>query len=163
MQKPKGRYVKLNPVDYLLIGLFCLLALSLLVRGVFLFQDRRAEHNCTATVEFEIHGVDAATCARLQTNSDPFYLENGMKIENAQIKFRVCLESICDENGEWKSVVSDKYDVQVSFLAQGTQNGDNAFLLNGKQHLAVGDHATVSWGNREFKVEFTKVEPEKAL
>lgn len=161
MQKPKGRYVKLNPVDYLLIGLFCLLALSLLIRGVSLFQDRRADRACTANVEFMIREVDPSTCNLLQTGSVPFRLPNGTLVEDAQINIIIPLEYVPDENGELRPVVSTKRNVQVSFRAQGTQAEDNAFLLDGVHRLATGDSATVMWGDREFKVDFTKVEPKK--
>ena len=164
MQKPKGRYVKLNPVDYLLIGLFCLLALSLLVRGVFLFQDRHADRSCTANVEFVIREVDSTTCELLQSGTLPFRLPNGTLLENAHIDhIAPTTKYLPDENGELQPVVSTTdFNVYVSFHAEGTRAEDNAFLLNGVHRLATGDTATLVRGGREFKVDFTKVELKSA-
>jgi hypothetical protein len=164
MQKPRGRYVKLNPVDYLLIVLFCLLALSLLFRGVFLFRDKRADRSCVASVEFVMREVDAATCDLLQAGALPFRLPNGTLLEGAQIDRVVAtVKYLPDENGELQPVVSETaFDVYVSFAAEGSRTEDNAFLLNGIHRLATGDTATLVRGNREFKVDFTKVEFKKA-
>ena len=162
MQTPRGRYVKLNPVDYLLIGLLCLLALSLLIRGVLLFEDRRNGRACEANVEFMIREVDQTTCSLIQTGSVPFRLSDGTLIEDAQIKILTFIKYVPDESGEMRPVISDKYNVRVSFRVQGAQASDNAFLLNGVHRLATGEKTAVTWGDREFKVDFTKVEPIKA-
>ena len=160
MHKPRGRYVKLNPVDYLLIALAVLLALTLLFRGISYYHTEKDDRACQANVGFVIRAVDEGMANSLQAGSAAFYLPDGTALPKTQIiKISQTEEYVPDDDGNMQPVVSARtYDVHISFTAEGSRAKDNTFLLNGIRRLSAGDSITLSRGGHSYTADFVAVQ-----
>ncbi len=160
MQKPRGRYIKLNPVDYLLIALAILLAFTLLARGISFGQDQKDDRACRANVGFVIRAVDEARANALQTGEIPFRLPDGIALPATRIiKISQTEEYVPDGDGNMQPVASARsYDVHISFVAEGRRANDNTFLLNGIRRLSAGDNITLSRGGHSYVADFVTVQ-----
>ena len=138
--QPKGRYIKLNIVDYLLIAVLALLLVAMAVRGIGLMTGNRAD-TCRAEVEFVIRDLDEDSMSILTGQQLPFYLQDGSLFAGQYTAtIHRTTEVVRDENGnmqEAESLIS--YKVTFSFTAQGSTAKDGTFLLNGIRRLSIGE------------------------
>lgn len=160
MQKPRGRYVKLNPVDYLLIALAVLLALTLLVRGTSYYLNKNDDRSCQANVGFVIRAVDEVIANSLQESDAAFTLPDGTALPKTQVtRISQTEEYVPDDDGNMQPVVSARtYDVHISFTAEGSRAKDNTFLLNGIRRLAAGDSIPLTRDGHSYTADFVAVQ-----
>lgn len=158
--QPRGRYVKLNAVDYILIISLVLLLLTLPLRGILYFRNTTADRSCEARVEFVIRRVDEATKDRLQADSSVFSLSDGTALPAASVsKISHTVEYVQDEDGNKEGLPSPtSYDVQFSFRATGTRAKDGTFLLFGSRRLSVGDSLSLSRDGHSYAADFVSVQ-----
>lgn len=143
--QPRGRYVKLNAVDYILIVALVLLLLTLPLRGILYLRTAAEDRSCTASVEFVIRRVDGTVAAALQLASSPFSLDGTPLPQTTLGKVANTVEYLPDEEGNMQAVTSPtEYDVHFFFLAKGSRAQDGTFLLFGSRRLSVGDRLTLS-------------------
>lgn len=158
MQHPRGRYVKLNIVDYLLIAVLAFLLLSGLVRGVGTAFAGEAE-TCRAEVEFVIRDLDEATTKILAEQKEPFYLADGsLFAKDFTASIHRTTEIVKDEDGnmtETESLVS--YRVTIAFVAEGELAKDGTFLFGGTRRLAMGESLTLTQANVTYTVDVVRV------
>lgn len=158
--QPRGRYVKLNAVDYILIVSLVLLLLTLPLRGILYFRNTTVDRTCEARVEFVIRRVDEKTAASLQTGDGSFSLADGTALPTATVsKISHTVEYVPDEDGTMQGLPSPTvYDVQFSFRASGTRAADGTFLLFGSRRLSVGDSLSLSRDGHSYTADFVSVQ-----
>ena len=157
--QPRGRYVKLNAVDYILIVSLVLLILTLPIRGILYFSNMAEDRTCEANVEFVIRRVDESTRDRLQNGSEPFCTHSETPLPTVTLyKVTKTTEYVTDENGEIEGLPSaDFYDVHFTFLAEGTRAADGTFLLFGNKRLSVGDSLALTRDSHSYRADVISV------
>ncbi len=149
-----GRFVRRNVWDYLVIGFFLLLALSLLGRALFSYFGNR-DTACRAEITFVIRAVDNETRARLCAERDPFLLPDGSAFtgtwkETVEHTTRVVQE----EDGTLTEVRTDAYyDVRFTFTADGARARDGAFLLASRRRIATGESLSLTRNQAHYTAE----------
>lgn len=162
MEHRKGRYVKLNIVDWLLIAAAALLLLALLVRGVGGLLAPQRER-CRAEVSFVIRELREEDAARLSAAQDPFYFSDGALLTAAPtIHVQRATTLVRDEDGNLRETESLlTYKATVSFTAEGYLANDGTFLLGGTRRLSTGESLTLTCCDVTYKADVTKVHPQK--
>ena len=157
--QPRGRYVKLNAVDYILIISLVLLILTLPIRGILYFSNAAADSTCEASVEFVIRRVDESSRDRLQQDNEPFCMGDGTPLPKATLhKVTKTTEYVSDGSGEIEGLPSaDSYDVHFTLVAEGARAADGTFLLFGSRRLSVGDSLTLTRGAYSYQADFVSV------
>lgn len=158
MQHPRGRYVKLNIVDYLLIAAAVLLLLALLFRGVGMLVSGKAEI-CRADVEFAVRGLDEARMEQLIAEKAPFLLADGSSLA-AQFETTVHQETmlVWNEDGSMTEAENPSaYRVIVSFTAEGELANDGTFLFGGTRRLATGEALVLTQAQVTYTADVVRV------
>ena len=158
--QPRGRYVKLNSADYILIVALVLLILTLPIRGILYFQNAGESRACEASVEFVIRRVNEDTTQTLQAGEHLFSLSDGTVLPKARLaKISHTTEYVPDEDGNMQGMESPtSYDVYFSFDAEGARAKDNTFLLYGSRRLSVGESLTLTRGSYSYTADFVLVQ-----
>lgn len=158
--QPRGRYVKLNAVDYVLIVALVLLLLTLPIRGILYFRNAAADNTCEANVAFVVRRVDAGTLTTLQTGEEPFCLTDGRTLPaTSLVRIGHTVEYVPDENGNLQAVESPStYDVYFSFRGEGGRAKDGTFLLFGNRRLSVGESLALTRGAYSYTADLITVQ-----
>jgi hypothetical protein len=160
MHQKKGRYVKLNIADWLLIVIAAGLLLALILRGIgMIFTEKTQPYR--AEVEFLICDLDENTAGFLAAQDAPFYLSDGRVFAEhytAEVMHMPLL--VPDENGELQETESlFSYALHVSFTAEGTLSHDGTFLLGGTRRLAMGEALQLLQGDVTCTAEIQGLYP----
>ena len=157
--QPRGRYVRLNAVDYILIVTLVLLILTLPLRGILFLRDSATDKTCRANVEFVIRGVDAEARTRFETASEPFYLSDGTALSGVTVsRVRHAVEHVTDESGNMQELESPtRYDVYFSTVTEGARAEDGTFLLFGVRRLSIADSMPLSHAGHAYTAVFVSV------
>ncbi|MBQ8173845.1 MAG: DUF4330 family protein [Clostridia bacterium] len=158
--QPRGRYVKLNAVDYILIVSLVLLLLTLPIRGILYFRNTTESHACEASVEFVIRRVDEATVGTLQMGDASFCMPDGATLPQTKVsKIAHTVEYVPNEDGDMEGLESSTvYDVHFTFRAEGARAKDGTFLLFGSRRLSVGESLLLSRASHSYTADFVSVQ-----
>lgn len=162
MEHKKGRYIKLNMADWLLIAAAALLLLSLLARGVGGLLAPQREP-CRAEVTLVIRALDEEGAALLAAAQGPFYRQDGALLtDSATVTVQRDTTLIQQEDGsliESESLLT--YKATVTFTAAGYLASDGAFLLDGTRRLSTGETLTLTREGITYRADVTQVHPQK--
>lgn len=156
----RHRYIKRNAIDYVLLAVLVLLALSLLLRGVDLYLTQNEDRSCTATVSFTVRGLDYETAMALR-HADTFrFFDSSLSLEGATyVDIRQSTDTVQKEDGSFEEApLSDRFDLFFSASADGIRARDGGFLLSGVRRLATGDSATLIAEDAKYTVSFSRVQ-----
>lgn len=158
----RGRYVRRNAADYILLSVVILLLISIGARFIAKQINKNSDQNCTAAISFVLREVDVEAAERLVT--EPSYTfsfsDNGTPLALAYYEKKVPSPvTVENEDGTLSTVPSEsKVDVYFSFVGEGAKAKDGGFLLRGVRRLASGDRFLLSLGDGRFEAEFLRVQ-----
>ncbi len=158
----RRRYIKRNAIDYILLAVAILLALSLLFRGIGLYLNEHEDRRCTANIAFTVRGVDYDTMRLLQASDTGSFRFTDSSLALRNVLYagtRKSIDIVEGENGEFEEVeLSDRYDVSFTvWNIEGLRARDGGFLLGGVRRLATGDKAELITDDAKYLVSFSLV------
>ena len=157
----RGRYVRRNAADYILITLAVLLLLSIGARFIAGKINERIDRSCTASITFVLRELDANTATRLTAASpcEFAFSDNGTILAAAYyLKQSPSTVTVENEDGTLSTIPSEsKVDVYFTFIGDGAIAKDGSFLLAGVRRLAAGDRHLLSYADGRYEAEFLRV------
>lgn len=142
---PRGRYVKRNVVDYLVILCVVLLFLSLAGRILLRAADQPWNENCRAEVQFVVRDADEETKDALLASGSVFRFGDATDVLAQLVS--------CEPN----PLDSDTYDLTYTFSGRGHYAADRAFLLDGRTRVTGGDRLTVTQDALSLPIDVIRV------
>lgn len=157
----RGRYIRRNFVDYIVILLAVLLLLSVGVRLITGKLNARQSTAAYATASFVLREVENEQALHVATLSAPFYFcDNGTALGQARfVEMRPATVRVQQDDGSYSSFDSETHsDLYFTLTLEGTLAKDGTFLLGGVRRLASNDHFTLSLGDGRYESEFLSVQ-----
>lgn len=158
----RGRYIRRNAADYILITLAILLLLSIGARFIAGKLNERTDRTCSASVSFVLRGLESDEAARL-VSAAPIafsFSDNGSPLAlSYYVKQAPTPVTVENADGSLSTVPSEsKVDVYFAFVGEGAVAKDGGFLLRGVRRLAAGDRFSLSFGDGRYEGEFLRVQ-----
>ncbi len=157
----RGRYIRRNAADYILITLALLLLLSIGARFIAGKINERTDRTCTAAVSFVLRGLDSEAAERLVATAPLTFSfsDNGTPLAEAYyLKQAPTSVTVENADGTLSTLPSEsKVDVYFNFVGEGASAKDGGFLLRGVRRLAAGDRFLLSCGDGRYEAEFLQV------
>ncbi len=157
----RGRYIRRNVIDYIVILLAVLLLLSIGARFVAGKLNERGKTAAHATATFVLRGVENENAIYVSTLSSPFlFADNGTTLGQARfVEMRPTTVKVEEGDGSFTTLPSDTHcDLYFTLSVEGTLAKDGTFLLGGARRLSSNDHFTLSLGDGRYESEFLSVQ-----